>query len=120
MLESKAVPVTPVRAVSNDQAGIDEAVSSGDSRNTTVDDVRGRASEAGNSSLPAKQSSGNPVTATAATPAAGPSAAFVTQSISQEVMGAGLYIEPWNDAISAYRRADAGPDRGSMVSSISV
>ncbi len=37
-----------------------------------------------------------------------PNAGFITQSLHQEVVGSGLHIEPWTDAIDAYRRADAG------------
>ncbi|MBP2298701.1 hypothetical protein [Azospirillum picis] len=37
-----------------------------------------------------------------------PNAGYVAQSIYQEAMGSGLTIEPWSDAIAAYRRADAG------------
>ncbi len=37
---------------------------------------------------------------------AGPSSAFVAQSLYQESMGSGLHIEPWAQAISAYQRAD--------------
>ena len=37
-----------------------------------------------------------------------PNAGYVAQSIHQEAMGSGLTIEPWSEAIDAYRRADAG------------
>lgn len=51
--------------------------------------------------------------------AASPTTGFLTQTIAQEAMGAGLHIEPWNAAITAYRRAAAAP-RESLVSNVSI
>jgi len=36
------------------------------------------------------------------------------------VIGAGLHIEPWNDAISAYSRADAGSAVGGRSGGTSI
>lgn len=58
--------------------------------------------------------SGGPVPLTAL-----PNAGYVAQSIHQEAMGSGLTIEPWSDAIDAYRRADAGVNTP-MVTQIAV
>lgn len=51
--------------------------------------------------------------------AASPTTGFLTQTIAQEAMGTGLHIEPWNAAISAYRRAGSAPQE-SLVSNLSV
>jgi len=48
-----------------------------------------------------------------------PNAGYVAQSIHQEAMGSGLTIEPWSEAIDAYRRADAGVNTP-MVTQIAV
>ncbi|MEI8395352.1 MAG: hypothetical protein WCF85_11495 [Rhodospirillaceae bacterium] len=37
----------------------------------------------------------------------GGSIGFATQQLSQETVGAGLHIEPWQAALSSYRSADA-------------
>ncbi len=46
------------------------------------------------------------------------STGFVVQSLSQETLGAGLHIEPWQTALSSYRSAAALP--GSTASRPSV
>ncbi len=48
-----------------------------------------------------------------------PSTGFITQSLSQEKLGAGLHIEPWRQALSSYLSAAALPASalsGSLVS----
>jgi hypothetical protein len=48
---------------------------------------------------------------------AAPSAAFVTQALAQERVGAGLHIEPWREAVAAYERTRAlGPAPTSLGS----
>ena len=50
---------------------------------------------------------------------AGPVAGYVAQSLYQESMGSGLHIEPWSQALGAYRRADAaGFARSSVAISV--
>ncbi len=44
---------------------------------------------------------------------------FLTQSIAQEVIGSGLHIEPWDEAINAYRQASMGPSEP-LVSNVST
>lgn len=46
---------------------------------------------------------------------------FATQSLAQETIGAGLHIEPWGQALSAYRHADIGSgDVGGLLQSLTV
>ena len=129
MLASEALPVQPVRPIPDERerhrpttiettedalkgsgrAGLDETV-----------ERRARRSESSRRfALDGREGDG-PVTPGPVPLTATPSAGFVAQSIHQDAMGSGLHIEPWPAAILAYRRADAGPDGGAMLSRLSV
>lgn len=129
LLTSDALPVTPVRPIPGqeqrrsrpDVEATDDALQG--ARGSAGAAARGRSGEADPTGTGGGNSGRNPagpVTATASAPTAGPSAAFLAQSIHQEMMGAGLTIEPWDAAITAYRRAEAGPPAGSLVRQVSV
>lgn len=115
MLASDAAAVTPVRRVpgEQDRRPPPELEAAGDAirggRGAGLDETAGRrarapGTQAGRFSL----GEDSPVSPGLVPLTATPSAAFTAQSIHQEAMGAGLHIEPWSDAIDAYRRADAG------------
>jgi len=136
MLESDAIPVRPIQPIPDEdrrlrdprlgetQQTSEDAVSRG--AGTSGDAVRSRApgsaTEAGQSRVqggfgtePAPPPPPPPQQQAAASPSTG----FLTQSIAQEAIGNGLYIEPWAAALGAYRRAAAAP-RESLVSNVSV
>lgn len=120
MLASDAAAVQPIRRV----PGEEERKRSSDSKLEATDDAlkgsgraeteqtggRSRAAGAGAATfrLGGSAADDGPVTATAAPLSALPNAGFETQRIHQEIVGEGLHIEPWADAIEAYRRADGG------------
>lgn len=130
MLASDAIPVQPIRRVpgeeerrrSADIGATGDALQS--SKRTELDETgerraRRSGSSRGGFTLGGRGEDG-PVTPGLVPLTATPNAGFVTQSIHQEAMGAGLHIEPWSSAIQAYRRADAGPDTGALVSRVAV
>ncbi|HEY0833144.1 MAG TPA: hypothetical protein VGE72_04460 [Azospirillum sp.] len=131
MLMSEAIPVTPIRPIPG------EGQPQGRRRDEveeTEDAVRrgGRASgsDAGTTARGAGTAGGGaagtnggesgPVTPGPVSLGAGPMVGFVTQSIAQEAVGPGLHIEPWPEAIQAYRRADAGLVNEPLVSRVTV
>lgn len=129
MLASEAIAVQPIRRVPGEQdrkryegvEATDDALKGGS--RAELDETSGRrarrSESSGGFSLNDTGQEG-PVTPGPVPMTATPSAPFVAQSIHQEAMGTGLHIEPWPAAIQAYRRADAGPDGGAMVSRVSV
>jgi len=109
-LSSDAAPVQAIRATTAPARKAPDAVEDYDARrasSTSATSERGVASGNGafQIGVDGGTSAARSVSPTGSTVS---SAAFVTQSLSQEVIGAGLHIEPWNDAINAYSRADAG------------
>lgn len=125
LLSSDALPVTAVRPVAprDDQRRPESLRELEEAQERSVARTRSRSGDAGGSASsgsatdsPARE----PVTATASPPSAGPVAGYVAQVIHQEVVGQGLHIEPWDAAIDAYRRADAGPSGGALVRSLTV
>ncbi len=133
MLASDAAAVQPIRRVPGEE---ERKRSSSDQPLSATDEALRRSSETGTD----QARSSNRTTAGAAsgfasaTDSAGgngpvspgptpqtalPNAGFVTQSLHQEVVGDGLHIEPWTEAIDAYRRADAGVNTP-MVTQIAV
>jgi len=130
MLTSDAIPVTPIRPIPDERqrrSGGMEPSEDAVRRNTraTGSDGRDRTRATGE----ARQSGAfqlgesqdvppNPVSLPPSL-ATGPTTGFLTQSIAQEAMGSGLHIEPWDTAISAYRRAASGRHEP-LVSNVSV
>ncbi|RJF82273.1 hypothetical protein D3877_19710 [Azospirillum cavernae] len=122
MLASDAPAVQPIRRVpgederkrsSSDQPleATDEALRR--SGQTGTDETRAASRSTGGASsgfaIGGGASAANGPVSPGPTPqTALPNAGFITQSLHQEVVGQGLHIEPWTDAIDAYRRADAG------------
>ena len=55
-------------------------------------------------------------------PGSGSASGFIAQRLSQEALGNGLHIEPWQTALSSYRSAAALPASASpvRVASLSV
>ena len=136
MLESDAIAVRPIQPIPDEERRLrDPRV--GDSPQTSEDAVRRGSGATGGelrnralgSSTEAERSqtrgsfqaeaSPPPPAPPQAQAAASPSTGFLTQSIAQEALGNGLYIEPWAAALGAYRRAAAAP-RESLLSSVSV
>lgn len=129
LLTSDVLPVTPVRPIPGQEQrrsrpeveATDDALQG--ARGSAGAAARGRSGEAdrtGTDGGYAGRNPDGPVTGSASAPAAGPSTAFMAQAIHQELLGSGLTIEPWDAAISAYRRAEAGPPAGSLVRQVSV
>ncbi|WP_449233565.1 hypothetical protein [Azospirillum doebereinerae] len=121
MLASDAAAVQPIRRVPGEDErkrseaqtkldATDDALKGSGRAETEQTGTRSRAAgtSAGGFSIGGTATDSGPVTATAAAPSALPNAGFETQRIHQEIVGEGLHIEPWSDAIEAYRRADAG------------
>ncbi|WP_085557185.1 hypothetical protein [Azospirillum agricola] len=121
MLASEAAAIQPIRRIPGEEErkrseaeakldATDDALKG--SGRAETDETRARARSAGRSaggfSIGGTAADGRPVTGAPLPQTALPNAGFVTQSIHQEAMGDGLTIEPWSDAIAAYRRADAG------------
>lgn len=130
LLASEALPVTAIRptpdqdrrqqlrqavgfdAVDGDSSSADSARAIGGGRSQ-----RGQATEGrGDSGDGARQEQGAAVSDPLQTQNAGPSAGFVAQSLYQESMGSGLHIEPWDQALGAYRRAEAATALNSRAS----
>lgn len=130
MLGSDAAPVLPIRSLPEDttrrqSSGVETIDDSDSKRRAAVEATRTRTESAGTGNTgaetPASDSTEEgPVTASAAKLSSGPAIGFVAQSISQETLGAGLHIEPWDEALSAYRRAEAGPATGPRISSLTI
>lgn len=130
MLGSGAAPVQPIRPLPEDTTrrqsnGIGTVDDSDSKRQTAVEAARTRTESAstggtGGETSTAESPDEGPVTATAAKPSSGPAIGFVAQSISQEALGAGLHIEPWDEALTAYRRAEAGPSGGPQIRSLTI
>lgn len=131
LLSSEALPVTAIRPTPDQdrrqqlrqEAGFD-AVDSSDSSSADAARAigggrsqRGQAAESqGDSGGGARQGQGATVSDPLQTQNAGPSAGFVAQSLYQENMGSGLHIEPWDQALGAYRRAEAATALNSRAS----
>ncbi len=132
LLASDAVQVQPIRRVpgederkrssSDGKLGATDEALKGSGR-AEADQTRSRARAAGTAtggfSVNGSGADSGPVVGGAVSQSALPNAGFVTQSLHQEVVGAGLHIEPWADAIEAYRRADAGVNTP-ILSQVSV
>lgn len=136
MLESDAIAVRPIQPIPDEERRLrDPRV--GESLPATEESVRRGSGASGDASrsrrlgsatetsgsgtgggVDADADSSGPPPARLQT-AAVPSSGFLTQSLAQETIGSGLYIEPWAAALGAYRRAAAGPSE-SLVSSVSV
>lgn len=119
MLASDAAAVQPIRRVPGDEErrrGKDGTEATGDalqgSGRADGDSTASRAKSAGGSAggfaIGAADEDTGPVNGGPVPLNALPNAGYVAQSIHQEAMGSGLTIEPWSEAIDAYRRADAG------------
>ncbi len=131
MLASDAAAVQPIRRVPGEderkRADQDTKLESAEdalkgSGKAEADQTRTRSKAAGSAAggfTVGGAAESGPVTATAAPQTALPNAGFLTQSIHQEAMGSGLTIEPWSEAIQAYRRADAGVNMP-LVTQVSV
>lgn len=118
MLMSDAIPVTPIRPIPDErrrrqvseQVGkADDAVRGGRPMGEAQERRSGTVHKEDVFELPAGRREEGPVTANPLPLSADPVTGFVTQSIYQEAMGAGLHIEPWDMAIEAYRKAEAVP-----------
>lgn len=131
LLSSEALPVTAIRPTPDQErrqqlrqaAGFDEV----DGESSSADSARaigggrsqrGQATEGQNNDAGggARQGQGAAVSDPLQTQNAGPSAGFVAQSLYQESMGSGLHIEPWDQALGAYRRAEAATALNSRAS----
>lgn len=132
MLASDAAAVQPIRRVPDEEErkrsqsdgtldATDESLKGSGRADGNGTRARSRAagSSAGGFSVGGGGTGSGPVTGTPTPQTALPNAGFVTQSIHQEAMGSGLTIEPWSDAIEAYRRADAGVNMP-LVTQVSV
>lgn len=132
MLASDAAAVQPIRRVpgeeerkrsSSDQplSATDEALRRSGETGTDQTRATSRATAGAATGFAAADSaaSSGPVSPGPLPQTALPNAGFVTQSLHQEVVGQGLHIEPWTEAIDAYRRADAGVNTP-MVTQIAV
>ncbi|PWC35860.1 hypothetical protein [Azospirillum sp. TSO35-2] len=120
MLASDAAAVQPIRRVPGEQErkrSSDDTQATGDalqgSGRADTDSTASRARASGGSAGGFTIGGGTatdsgPVTGSPVPQTALPNAGYVAQSIHQEAMGSGLTIEPWSEAIDAYRRADAG------------
>lgn len=128
LLASEAPPVAPIRPVPDEQqrkqaeksaesiaaaAGDDAGAVGGGRRRAAGYDKNNDAQSGGG------QSSARP-NVDLRTLDSGPTATFVAQSLYQESMGTGLHIEPWSQALGAYRRADstAGQAGGAVAITI--
>lgn len=126
LLASEAPPVTPVRQIPDEQQQrrqqsnqTTDAVGASPSDDTgVVGNGRRRAAtnfNAGENNDGGNRNAARPADALR-TQDPGPTSGFVTQSLYQEAMGSGLHIEPWAQALGAYRRADAaGAQSGGLA-----
>jgi len=79
----------------------------------------GQRTSAAGAAAPDQEQSSQPRVATGGTPGRS-STSFLTQSLSQEKIGAGLHIEPWQAALSSYLSAAALPASAWASSSVSL
>lgn len=130
MLASDAAAVQPIRRIPGEEerkrnregteATGDALQGSGRAgADSTTARTRGAGGSAGGFTTGAAADGASPVSGSPVPLTALPNAGYVAQSIHQEAMGSGLTIEPWSDAIQAYRRADAGVNTP-MVTQIAV
>lgn len=132
MLASDAAQVQPVRRIPGEderrRAASDNKLEPTDdalkgSGRAEADQTRTRSRTAGSSAggftIGGAATDSGPVSPGPVPQTALPNAGFVAQSIHQEAIGSGLHIEPWSDAIQAYRRADAGVNMP-LVTQVSV
>ncbi len=119
MLASDAAAVQPIRRIPGEderkrnkegtEATGDALQGSGRADgDSTASRSRGTGGSAGGFTIGSTDDDSSPVSGGPVPLTALPNAGYVAQSIHQEAMGSGLTIEPWSDAIEAYRRADAG------------
>lgn len=119
MLASDAAAVQPIRRIPGEderKRGKDQTGETGDalkgSGRADAEQTAARSRTAGGSAggfaIGGAADGSGPVSGGTVPLTAVPNAGYVAQSIHQEAMGSGLTIEPWSEAIDAYRRADAG------------
>ncbi|KAA0598907.1 hypothetical protein FZ942_05710 [Azospirillum lipoferum] len=119
MLASDAAAVQPIRRVPGEderKRGKDGTEATGDAlqgsgradAESTATRAKSAAGSAGGFTIGGAGEDAGPVIGGPVPLTALPNAGYVAQSIHQEAMGSGLTIEPWSEAIDAYRRADAG------------
>lgn len=119
MLASDAAAVQPIRRVPGEEErkrGKDGTEATGDAlqgsgradAESTATRTKSAAGSAGGFTIGGADENAGPVIGGPVPLTALPNAGYVAQSIHQEAMGSGLTIEPWSEAIDAYRRADAG------------
>ncbi|PWC83838.1 hypothetical protein TSH100_19980 [Azospirillum sp. TSH100] len=119
MLASDAAAVQPIRRVPGEEErkrGKDGTEATGDAlqgsgradAESTATRTKSAAGSAGGFTIGGAAEDAGPVIGGPVPLTALPNAGYVAQSIHQEAMGSGLTIEPWSEAIDAYRRADAG------------
>lgn len=130
MLASDAAAVQPIRRIPGEderKRNKEGTESTGDalqgSRRADGDSTparsRGAGGSAGGFAIGSSSGDSSPVSGGPVPLTALPNAGYVAQSIHQEAMGNGLTIEPWSEAIEAYRRTDAGVNTP-MVTQIAV
>lgn len=144
LLASDAPPVTPIRAVPDEERRQQLRRAAAEAGVETTDN---QANRAGGERIGGERVGGRPVgrdgrradetaqgfdaaeTAAAGAQArpnvdlqtlnAGPVAGYVAQSLYQESMDSGLHIEPWRQALGAYQRANsAGYSNASIAFSV--
>nr|WP_255636279.1 hypothetical protein [Azospirillum sp. 412522] len=119
MLASDAAAVQPIRRVPGEEErrrGKDGTEATGDAlqgsgradAESTATRARSAGGSAGGFAIGGADEDAGPVNGGPVPLNALPNAGYIAQSIHQEAMGSGLTIEPWSEAIDAYRRADAG------------
>lgn len=126
LLASDALPVTPIRPTPDEERRQQLRRAAAEEGSAAVNDEAGRAGAeragagaVGGNGRRASQTVGGEQSAGVGeqyqarpnvdlqTLNAGPVAGYVAQSLYQESMGSGLHIEPWSQALGAYRRADS-------------
>lgn len=117
-----ASPVEAVRATSPARRQSPERIDDTDTRSSTSVGATGERGLAAGTAVAASGAETASGTTTVALGTDTPSSsAFITQSLSQEVVGRGLHIEPWRAAVGAYARAeDAASQTGTRRNSITV
>ncbi|WP_109149941.1 hypothetical protein [Azospirillum sp. TSO5] len=130
MLASDAAAVQPIRRIPGEEErkrGKDGTEATGDAlqssgradAESTATRAKSAVGSAGGFTIGGATEDAGPVNGGPVPLNALPNAGYVAQSIHQEAMGSGLTIEPWSEAIDAYRRADAGVNTP-MVTQIAV
>ncbi len=126
-------PIAPIAPVTRQSQQVDnenEQSGDGNSGNGTSNESAGTSTSTGSAPVgqfsaaaaatsAAASSRQTQSRATASSAAGQASAGFVTQSLSQETIGAGLHIEPWRAAISSYLSAAALPSSASWSNGMS-